>query len=130
MDKRIFVMMTETMGRGVFAAKLIKAGEFLDDIFYTIEVPAPERQRLKGATPSRFWFENDDDGTALIALGYVSLMNPQRNAQFPVLLGGDRRGPYRAAARAARPRTRRATVLRLPVRCRRRSSGMGEAGSA
>ena len=82
MDARIVVRMTETMGRGVFAARAIKAGEFLDDIFYTIEIAAPERERLKGATPSRFWFENDEDGTALIALGYVSLMNHSTTPNF------------------------------------------------
>ena len=75
MDARIVVKMTATMGRGVFAARPINTGDILDDIFYTIEVPPHERESLTGATPSRFWFENDAEGTALLALGYISLLN-------------------------------------------------------
>ena len=68
------VRMTPTMGRGVFAARGIAAGEVLGE-FHTIRIPAPEVASGKGTTLSNFWFEDDADGSAFVVLGWIELVN-------------------------------------------------------
>jgi hypothetical protein len=72
----IDVRMTETMGRGVFAARAIGTGEVLAE-FHTIRLPAAEvaAQRASRATLLNYWFEDDADGTALLVLGWLELVN-------------------------------------------------------
>ena len=63
-----------TMGRGVFAARPISAGTHLAD-FYTIKLPPDEVVAMRGCTLSHFWFEDDTEGSALIVLGWLELVN-------------------------------------------------------
>ena len=70
----ITIALTPTMGRGVFAARAIAAGETLGT-FHTIWLPPREVMAMKGATLSNFWFEDDEDGSALIVLGFIELIN-------------------------------------------------------
>jgi uncharacterized protein len=67
--------MTEEMGRGVFAVAPIRANEQIDDVFYTVHIPAEEVRAMAGGTLSRFWFEDDKDGSASFVCGYIELMN-------------------------------------------------------
>lgn len=68
------VRMTPNMGRGVFAACDIAAGEVLGE-FHSIRVPPEEVAAGKGSTLSRFWFEDDADGAAFVVLGWIELVN-------------------------------------------------------
>ena len=69
----IHVCMVPGMGRGVFAARAISAGETLG-AFHTIALPAHEVAGMAGSTLSRFWFE-DADGSAFVVLGWIELIN-------------------------------------------------------
>jgi uncharacterized protein len=70
----ITIKMTPTMGRGVFAARAIAAGETLGE-FHTIRLPPHEVKAMAGTTLSHFWFEDDADGAAFIVLGFIELVN-------------------------------------------------------
>ena len=70
----ITVKMTPTMGRGVFAARGIAAGETLG-VFYTIWLPPHEVAAMSGSTLSHFWFEDDADGSAFVVLGWIEMVN-------------------------------------------------------
>lgn len=71
--------MTETMGRGVFAARTIAAGEVLAE-FHTIRLPVDDVAAMKTARGvlMNYWFEDDADGSALIVLGWLELVNHKR----------------------------------------------------
>jgi SET domain-containing protein len=68
--------MTESMGRGVFATAPIAKGDVIGQ-FHTIHIPAPEAAKMAGSELSRFWFEAED-GSVLIALGLIELVNHSR----------------------------------------------------
>lgn len=69
----ITVRMTPGMGRGVFAARDIEAGEMLGS-FHTVRLPPAEVKALAGTTLSHYWFE-DDDGSAHVVFGWIELIN-------------------------------------------------------
>ena len=80
----IAVRMTDAMGRGVFAARDIAAGDVLAE-FYTIRLPPAEVAAIRTAlqqetspTLPSYWFEDDADGSALIVLGWLELVNHAR----------------------------------------------------
>lgn len=77
MISRCEVRMTTTMGRGLFAREPIAAGENLGT-FHTIRIPPDEVKALQGGTLSRFWFEDEADGSAFIVLGDIELVNHSR----------------------------------------------------
>ena len=70
----ITIHLTASMGRGVFAARAIAAREDLG-IFHTIWLPPREVLLMKGSTLANFWFEDDEDGSALVVLGFIELIN-------------------------------------------------------
>ncbi|MDZ4841727.1 MAG: SET domain-containing protein-lysine N-methyltransferase [Hyphomicrobium aestuarii] len=72
----VVVAMADGMGRGVFAARIFAAGETLA-AFHTIRLPAAEVAALRGfnSTLANYWFEDDADGSALIVLGWLELVN-------------------------------------------------------
>lgn len=77
MDRRCEVRMTDIMGRGVFAREPIAAGDILGT-FHTIRIPLVEVNTMAGSTLSRFWFEDEADGSAILVLGEIELMNHSR----------------------------------------------------
>lgn len=76
MTRAIEVRMTATMGRGVFALRGFGAGETIAE-FHTIRLPSAEvvAMRAARATLLSYWFEDDADGSALIVLGWLELVN-------------------------------------------------------
>ncbi len=72
----VTVRMTPDMGRGVFAARAIFSGETLAE-FHTLTLPPAEVRAMAGGTLSNYWFEDDADGSALIVLGWLELVNHQ-----------------------------------------------------
>lgn len=70
----ITIHITPTMGRGVFAARHIAAGETLG-VFHSIQLPPHEVASMAGSTLSHFWFEDDADGAAFVVLGWIELVN-------------------------------------------------------
>ena len=73
----VMVRLTPGMGRGVIAARSIAAGEVMAE-FHTIRLPAAEVTAMAGGTLSNYWFEDDTDGSALIVLGWLELVNHSR----------------------------------------------------
>lgn len=75
------VRVTKTMGRGVFALGDIAAGDVLG-LYHTLQLPPAERQASAGGELSRFWFEDDRDGSAYVVFGLIELVNhsPTPNA--------------------------------------------------
>jgi len=75
----IIIKMTPGMGRGVFAVRGIAAGEVLGE-FHTIRIPASEVAAMRGfkSTLANYWFEDDADGSALVVLGWLELVNHAR----------------------------------------------------
>ncbi|MBX9926270.1 MAG: SET domain-containing protein-lysine N-methyltransferase [Hyphomicrobiaceae bacterium] len=80
----ITVRMTDAMGRGVFAVRDIAAGDVLG-AFHTIRLPPAEVAAIRDAlwpvassTLPSYWFEDDADGSALIVLGWLELVNHAR----------------------------------------------------
>lgn len=75
----VTIRMTETMGRGVFAARSIASGEILAE-FHTIRLPVDDVAATKAARGvlMNYWFEDDADGSALIVLGWLELVNHKR----------------------------------------------------
>jgi uncharacterized protein len=73
------IKMTPTMGRGVFATRAVAQGETLGE-FHTLRIPPDEVATMRRTLPgegllSRFWFEDDADGSAFVALGWIELVN-------------------------------------------------------
>lgn len=68
------VRVTTTMGRGVFALRDIAAGEVLG-IFHALRLPPAEVKAIAGGELSRFWFEDDSDGSAYVVFGLIELTN-------------------------------------------------------
>ena len=71
--------MTPTMGRGVFAARLIAAREVLAE-FHAIRLPPTDVATMRATLPnggllSHFWFEDDADGAAFVVLGWIEMVN-------------------------------------------------------
>lgn len=77
MNPKLEVRMTNTMGRGVFARAPVAEGELLGT-FHSICIPPAEVPPLVGTTLSRFWFEDEADGSALLALGEIEFVNHSR----------------------------------------------------
>lgn len=86
----VVVELTATMGRGVFASRAIAAGEKLAQ-FHSIRVPVGEVKAIRtssgvsapelgarAAGLANYWFEDDADGSALIVLGWLELVNHAR----------------------------------------------------
>jgi len=75
----VVVAATETMGRGVFAARVLRRGETLAE-FHTIRLPASEVTAMRGLDSAleNYWFEDDADGSALVVLGWLELVNHAR----------------------------------------------------
>lgn len=65
------------MGRGLFALASIPSAAVLGQ-FYTIRIPPAEVARMAGGEISRFWFEDDGDGSAHVVLGPIELVNHSR----------------------------------------------------
>jgi hypothetical protein len=73
-DARLDVRPVAGMGRGVFAAAAIPAGTLLGT-FHTIALSAADVTAARGTTLSDYWFEDDADGSAVIVLGVMELVN-------------------------------------------------------
>lgn len=76
---RMRISQTEHMGRGVFTDRDIIKGETLAQ-FHTIKLPpadvaAIKAARTNGGELGQFWFEDDTDGSALLVLGWLELVN-------------------------------------------------------
>lgn len=77
MSTRLEVRMTRTMGRGVFAREAIAAGTEIGT-FHSLRIPPTEVRQMAGTEISRFWFEDDDDGSAFVVFGPIELVNHSR----------------------------------------------------
>jgi hypothetical protein len=74
MNPKLEVRMTASMGRGVFTLQPIATGEVLGR-FHTIRFPAEQVRRIAGSLLADYWFEDDGDGSASMALGFIELVN-------------------------------------------------------
>lgn len=68
------VRLTETMGRGVFARAQIDQGQVIGR-FHALRLPAEEVRAFACGELSRFWFEDDSDGSAFVVFGLIELVN-------------------------------------------------------
>ena len=86
------VRTTATMGRGVFATRTIAPGEILG-LFHAIRLPPAEVAAIRGGVLSRFWFEDDTDGSAFVVFGLIELVNhrptPNVDRRWRIVAGHD-----------------------------------------